>query len=888
MNWYKEARMGSIGLEKVGVPSNNINQFINYLHSLPDNLQKYLFKYIRKNPLMTVEELKAIPVEKKEALSISKKMETLVKRITEDNNEREWLRGLVISGRFKEEDSVKLFNLFGKYHAISTAPEIESFKDDTALAAYISSNTVYEAVDATGEFKLVDEGTDRGRNVKMYYITDQAALDSLGGDASWCVLTANGGTDYEPFEYYMFLIDGEAEVLIHQGSSQIKDKYDGELRNGILVSLINPYIEKHNILTDMGDYDDGGDDDPDGEDEEDISAYNDVVKRINEYKMFSLSDDKDKGENMIYDYLDTLPYEFGLLPEEAWPKYVDYYGDRLLLSFDDNKEAGKYDKRKFIYDQFNVNYSDDILNSDYSSLEYLATYYKLNNAEEFERLRNAVVTSAFNVDDNLTVGRYKKIVPEVLRTDATNASFQDSRVLAFEHWKDTIMDKEAGAPPSHFPAFLKYTNCPFKEVKEDPEVLSYVRAKWADRLEHDIHTIANCPFDDMKNDPKIIKLHSDYIKREILDRGDSGRSNIRYFRTEMTNPNYIGHFIDDRDFWLEVTMANPKSYNDIPEKIEKHNHEFFMDYFIKMSLADVSFIKSEMHGSGNYRIWPYVKLILKDPRYWNTVLSQAPNFEFINELYNIVFAKQAFEFLTKETWLRILLLKPDFESDKESWAYAKIYAKCPFDEVKVDPAVLDRVGSDYAQIIIENGVFHFPEYYNEVVFSAKKFWIEFFKKDSGLEEINDYGRYLDLWSSCPFDELKFHVRAISGLFKGLTVESNTLPSSDTSDPRFLAALREEIKRRDNDYQRGWQKQLIALEKSLVGKISQDDVPQSKNPQEFIPQDDDSQEFVPQDDDSQEFVEDKGVLSSNIEDKGVLSSNVDRLWSSSFNDNIIRF
>lgn len=438
--------MGSVALEKAGVPSTQVPRFIEYLHQFPDNLQKYLFKFIRKNPLMSIDELKGIPVEVN-ITKINPEMEVLVKRISEESLEREWLRKLVVSGRFKKEDSVKLYNLVTGFHSLESDKKLTDFIDDTELSKFVNDSSVVDnTIDLSqieSGYTLFDSESIRGKDVKLYYVTEQEALDAIGGDASWCVL--GGSYSYDPFEYYCFVIDGVAEVLLHQGSQQLKDRNDAAVSNARTINLIKPFIDKHNLTTHtMNDGDMHYDDDG----MNDYVTYGQVSEKIDAIKSYT----DDQLRELIYNSAE----DFTLIAEEKWDGLIGHLWESLTSWRDewDREESAHHVARPF------SNLGRILSDLGYEITEKLATYVKLNGTEEdLDALANGCWATIKDDERNLTAGRYKKLVPPVLRTPKMNESVQRAKEDAMSSWRAKLTND-----------YTKLDHCPFAEVKEDESI----------------------------------------------------------------------------------------------------------------------------------------------------------------------------------------------------------------------------------------------------------------------------------------------------------------------------------------------------------------------------------------------------------------------------------
>jgi hypothetical protein len=446
--WICVAAIGMEFLKAKGVPQQNIPVIKEYLDSLPDNTAKFLMKnYIIKNPNISIQELKQIPIQTEKITKVPEEMEALISKISEDKIEREWLRGLVVSGRFKKEDSIKIYNLVNEFHNLSEGKLITEFKDDVELSQYVQSNKRIVYSDPSGNFELLENEYVSEKNVKLYRILDQAALDSIGGDASWCVLTKNGKVNYDPFDYYCLVVDGEAEVLIHQGSGQIKDKYDGSLRSGTLVKLMSPYIEKYNILEGMDEY------------ECDVEQYQEIKEMVDEleHRAFSNnSEDQDYINGMIENNFNN----FTLLPKDVWDKYVSHFGDEIIYKL--QKNIYEDERRRADVDR-------SLKDCGYDAIEYLATYFNVNNnLQHFDILRKNYSDTIFKDQNNLTTGRYTKLIPSILRTKETNKSFNAKRGQAIHDWKNAIDTLYFEYSSKDF--VDKYLQCPFAEVQKEPDL----------------------------------------------------------------------------------------------------------------------------------------------------------------------------------------------------------------------------------------------------------------------------------------------------------------------------------------------------------------------------------------------------------------------------------
>jgi hypothetical protein len=474
-SWYKIAKIGEQYLKAKGVSDVNMPAFKAYLDSLPDSAAKYLMNnFIVKNPNMSVEDLKEIPVEVRET-TINPKMEDFVKRITQDGEEREWLRNMVEQGIFKEEDVIKFYGFLNDLHNLSDR-KLTSFKDDIALSKHIlglKGSSEIKGLPEDGNDLLEDEMVDNV-NLKLYRITNQESLDAIGGNADWCVLSEKGGAEYQPFEYYCFVLDAVAEVLVHTASYQIKDRNDASLSLGSMVKLIDPYVKKYGMIDRKyrmkSGVPEGSEEDDNFDDEnsdEDIIRYKEITERIEEIAIAAES-----GGEAIYEELNDHPSNFSLIPRKDWAKYVEYFGDRLtLLWYEgvDDVEGWKGIQ------------SESIEMSGYVAVEYLATHLQLtNDMESFNKLEKMVAHTYCSQDRDLTTGRYKKLVPPVLRTTYVNEVFNVAREEAMTKWEEKLRGD-----------YAKIADCPFKELVNDPSIKEEAYQKYKANLKKQPWDVAN-------------------------------------------------------------------------------------------------------------------------------------------------------------------------------------------------------------------------------------------------------------------------------------------------------------------------------------------------------------------------------------------------------------
>jgi len=535
MNWYKIAKIGDEYLKAKGVPEENISDFTKYLHQFPDSIQKYLMKnFIIKNPNMTIEELQAIPLEVGEEIKISRKMEKLVKQISSTKEERQWLRKLVENGRFQKEDTTKLQLMLSELRNLPKEDRdpIEKFKDDVELSEYLN---LFKMTQPVGE--LPSEGWERIENIEsddnmieVYHITNQKALDAIGKGANWCVLSSKGGRRYHPFEYFCFIINGQPEILIHSGSGQIKDRNDGVVSDGSIIKAIDPVVNAYGLNTHEGDF----------------RYYDQKLEMIKKF------DQEEGNEEYITEAIENNAPNFTLLDKDKWSKYVSVFG-KSLLNTNTRRRHGTLLLMGGI---------DAVKEINHDALAYLATHFKINNPSGFAKMENIIMEWFGIQDDNLTVGRYRKMVPEILHTTKVNNYFKELREEKIIEQKNSVI---------RYP--LRWELCPFEEVKRDPEVIERLKDYWKGVFLNELPAqwdtvFKDCPLEEWKNDPETWK--NVIISGGFYDNWDECPvEEVKY----------------DEDFWKRVAIKYPDSWEKIhlenvkndPEVIQASKN-YWIDY----------------------------------------------------------------------------------------------------------------------------------------------------------------------------------------------------------------------------------------------------------------------------------------------------------------------
>ena len=662
MNWYKIAKIGEEYLKAKGVPSENIDMLAEYLHSLPDNIQRFLMKnYITKNPTISIEELKAVPLDIEEEIKVSRTMEKLINQMTHDKSERNWLKKLVQDGRFQKEDYIKIQLMLDELRALPEEDRepITKFKDDVELSDYLNLFKVTKPIKDVPE-----EGAERIESymsndyaIDVYYITNQEALDAIGNGASWCVLSNQGGNTYHPFEYYCFVINGQPEILLHTDSDQIKDRNDGTLNNGPIIKAIAPVIEEYGLNTHEGDF----------------WTFDRQLREIKEIEQNI--DNKD----FIYEKVIQNPINFKLLPESEWGKHIKSLA-QSFIGDDSHRGSLMHDAPK------------DFEELGKDLLHYLAGYLKLKDPSGFARLEDIVTQWLARTDRNLTVGRYRKVVPDILHTTKVNNFFRKRREEAMQGAKDTILNAIENKWKD---GTVAWEDCFFEEVKNDPEVLEEVKDDWK-RYFNGAHPEAwkeyykRCPFNDVIEDEELWKdlilgagRHT-MIEPKVFDRflesipSENIKNNVEIWKKYVLN---------NPEFWEVIHLEEVKNDPEVMQDVKWHWEKVITQVPSKWALCPFEDVKAIPELKQASITWWKRYLIYKNPSAWKL----CPHKE-VKEDYEV----RKNMLLNNPTSYRYLYpsqLK-EIENDPAYWKEKLLktpnelnWKTCPFEEVKQDPEV---------------------------------------------------------------------------------------------------------------------------------------------------------------------------------------------------------
>jgi len=804
-NWYKLAAVfGEPYFRALEIPEENIKALLDYLEPLPKKIQKHLVnKYIKKDPTITVERLKELfkDVDVQKETKIDPEMEKMIVGITDNKDEREWLRKLVQSGRFQAEDSGKLIDFIDELHSLpdDLKKPISDFKDDIELSEYIDRYRPKKELEEIPEGAELLENYDTDVfEVQLYRITTQEAMKEMAAPG-WCVAH---GAKYE-LPYYCFYINGQPEVLINLSSDQIKDKHDRPLSYGPFIRAIAPVISKYGL---------------DAGTSSDFSEYNEAVDKI-EYL------DATHDEEYITEIIKENVVNIALLDKEHWSKYLH------------------------LLDTPNV--IENLTNIGPTILHHYAAYVKSKSPEEFENLHKGAIewwVKRARLQD-LTVGRYKKVFPKILRTPYANGVFNAGRKISWQNeletnpalWDSCPEDLKSDpeilqARKQGFINYLTYQDRDWEEVpddlRSDPEIKMAWRQGWVKGIEKDVTTLKRLP-DALKSDPEILEARRQgWIKAS--SRG--GHEFMEEVPDDLKSDPEI--FEGWRHKWILISQTSGMSWKKIPEDlrsdpeiIEARRQGWIRDLHGRPNYAwkkipedlksDPEILQARKQGFINYltyqdRDWEEVPDDLKsDPEIkmaWRQgwIKGIEKNVTTLKRLPDALKSDPEIPVARKKGWIRVLSqgtmaeekIPEDLKSDPEivearrarwvisieSWPQRSMEG-VP-EEFKSDPEILQAWKKGW-MIAIEEDPLRFwklcPEEFKndpEIIEVMQGGWVEILSGNP------------DLWGECPEklksypDIIAAHKNGWSKKILGDPMLWDDCPEEFKSDPKFRHTRRQ--------------------------------------------------------------------------------------------------
>jgi len=232
--------IGSIWLKKIGVPQENIQIFCSYLNT---NFEKQIRpqivkKFIISQPNISLLELKE-NAKDYEGFDIKEDIVDFIERACPIKNKKEklWVQKIYKKNLLPSD----VRNLLLQYNKQETPPPLEFF---------ISLEDLKEYLVGIKRKKPIDSLNWEGEMIEMFFVESQEEMDYLGAGTNWCTLgdREGGPVVLNPFEFYLFKVNGMPEVLFHPKTQELKDCSDGPIYDGWIAKMIYPFLDKYKLI----------------------------------------------------------------------------------------------------------------------------------------------------------------------------------------------------------------------------------------------------------------------------------------------------------------------------------------------------------------------------------------------------------------------------------------------------------------------------------------------------------------------------------------------------------------------------------------------------------------------------------------------------------------
>lgn len=485
-----------------GVPEANAQEIFDYLQTIDKDKRKILLGQIRKNPLMSIEDIKNFKFHKdfsQEIINLAKELEMppdiinwavehkFDKKVIQwaksiNPNYIQWLltQAALKNVRLDGEDDdayrkiLDKFDFMGKMTISSKEKDINTYKTYAELSEKVNQLVKDEDI---GLEPMLNENylvyNQDGVKVAKYEGTSPEVLKEAkrmcinNDDVSWCVGRDNYNTTYlSKGPLFLFLIDNKREVLIHVQEGQIKNRQNTSLSDYKIIKKIQPIMESFGIDP-ATTYDWGNDIDKDkfvemmeiGEEvNERIETAPSIHKEIND-----MYEDERIGSDVLCYISDPL-YENPTVRQVATQVY-----------------------QRWITEHPNPFHFLDFYDTSSNALRTIPEIKEMNKNEAIRAFANpAQVENTY-----MRLGRELKVYPEI-QTAYKNA------------WKKSIEEspKQFGKAPPNIQETLKqfYSDLLTKKIEEGTKEI-----KTSKDIEQKLFNILELIPEDLKDDPLIEK-----------------------------------------------------------------------------------------------------------------------------------------------------------------------------------------------------------------------------------------------------------------------------------------------------------------------------------------------------------------------------------------------
>lgn len=251
-----------IQLVSFGVPQENLSPILDYIMTLSKDEIGKVFPQIKKNPQITIDELKEFKIltpEERAQKQLEKKdvpIEILNWAKSIDPKYIDWLikQALAKEVMTNGEDDEKVKDILKSFDKLKKKADFP--KENKDINMYEKFSDLFELVKnlMPKSEEPIPVGDDQDimydeDGIKVLHITDWKKVMEFSQGTLWCVRNDHMAKYYseQGKDFYFVYINDSRVALIHKPSQQIKDPLDHALNNYNVIKQIDPVLEKLGI-----------------------------------------------------------------------------------------------------------------------------------------------------------------------------------------------------------------------------------------------------------------------------------------------------------------------------------------------------------------------------------------------------------------------------------------------------------------------------------------------------------------------------------------------------------------------------------------------------------------------------------------------------------------
>ena len=567
-----EAGISPKYLEMLRIPSSISDNIAIKLDEYPKNIQNKINRYLKnlsKTRKITEKDIFDIisSLDIREEIEVSPEYQKIINNLSQDKSEREWLKKLVKTERFKFEDAIKIKNLLNDFHTYKKDERIGDFKDDIALSEYVSKFKKEEKSISQESLSKIDgvDFIDEVNDISLYHITSQKGLDYAGKDATWCVLTKNGGYKYNPLDYYMFYQDNEPVALYHAGSRQFKNFHDAPITDDSKLALdLFPLVTKHNL--------DKNEDQKDlwTDDDDDMGDYNYFIKDVKDIV------EKMRRSPNIQKEIDYYLFNAGktfLVPDDIFQNNIEYIVERLESLIGTTTAVNEF-----------------MRDLSFSKKDFLINYAKIHGKDKVVKfLQDYVNESILAFGFDLNWGSIRKKIPKEMISE----DFKNARITK-------IIERLRFSPQSCESFFQNE-----EAINKNSEAIKNREDGWIHEMAQDIFYFEKNVPQDIMNSPRILTARinnfianykESYTYDRFGNRMSSGSMEIKGLESVYAKAPDV---VKNNE---QVKEARITAWANIYEMSSNFSDLFYIDEIIPEDIQKSNFIKNVEIKAWEYQI----------------------------------------------------------------------------------------------------------------------------------------------------------------------------------------------------------------------------------------------------------------------------------------------